>query len=468
MTMTRAAGSALGLAAMLGLAALSLLDACRSRPSASAIAPDGGNAGEVPWDDAGRAYALRPARCRPTEDGVVIDEGRAADVEIGDAVATAEGYAVGLVHRTSAGRVAAIASVSRPGSGVDAGSRHSAPRVIDLGPTIGDAPPPRLALRGTNLVAAAYRRSNAGESNQAGGHGGPPRDLVLYGILADGQALPFLTVAQQRDDSLAFDLAFAGLAGLVVWDEATAASRGVVRAVDVRSEPPTSGAPHDVSPPESDAELPRIVPSGPGFLVLWIARRPEPSRGPDAAEPEATGEPRSFGWIELVRVDERGAPLGPVRLLTPRTGHVSAYDVETLADPARTLLVVARDDGEGTDGSGGALLRVRVVSGDTVEPPVEFSTDGLGRGAPTLVDGPSSYLSWVGPQEQARLLPLDGTGAPIAPPSAEDAFDDARPLRVLEGTQGGGDPVELLVATPSGQPFKLRDFRCTRASTRER
>ncbi len=466
--MTRPGGSALGLAAIL---ALSSLDACRSRPSGSSAPSDGGSA-DTPSDDAGRASMLRPARCRPTETGVVLDDGRAADVEIGDAVATADGYAVGLVHRTSAGRVAALVSVSRPGSGPDAGYGRPAPRVLDLAPTIGDAPPPRLALRGASLVAAAYRRPHAGDSNEAAATHSGTRELVLYGITADAQAQPFLTVAQQRDDSLAFDIAFSGLPGIVVWDEATAASRGVVRAVDVRAEPGSSGVPHDVSPPESDAELPRVVPRGPDFLVLWIARRLESPRGSDASEPEATGEPRSFGWLELVRVDERGMPLGPVRLLTPKSGHVSAYDVELLPDPARTLLVVARDDGEGSDGSGGVLLRVR-VTGDTAEPPIEFSTDGLGRGPPTFVDGPGSYLSWVGPEEQARLLPLDATGAPIGPASAEDAFDDARPLRVLDGSQGSPapqpapaqaarGPVEMLVATPSGQPFKLRNFMCAR------
>ena len=67
----------------------------------------------------------------------------------------------------------------------------------------------------------------------------------------------------------------------------------------------------------------------------------------------------------MVHVDGQGAAIGPVRRLTSPAGHVSAYDVEARDPPAGSatpsILVVARDDGEAVDGSGGALLRVRVT-----------------------------------------------------------------------------------------------------------
>jgi hypothetical protein len=316
-----------------------------------------------------------------------------------------------------------------------------------------------------DLVAAAYLRGGGpGEHTAA-------RQLALVALSPSAASAPppFLVVPQQHDDSLGFDLAFVGSAGVVVWDEGAAPGRGVIRAMSLDAG--IAGA-HDISPAESDAELPRIVPlegplDGPnrsGFVALWIARKAEPARS-DADEPEVTGEPRSFGWLESARLDAHGAVLGRARSLTPPSGHVSAYDVVALAAPERALLVVARDDGESVDGSGGALVRVRIV-GDVPEPPVEYPSDGLGRGAPVLVEGPSSFLGWIGPGEQGRLLALDPSGAPLGPPSAEDALDDARPLRTLDAPASvppaGRAAARLLVAASSGAGAALRVLLCRR------
>jgi hypothetical protein len=413
---------------------------------------------------AGDAQALLPppallgARCRALAEPIAIDEGNGVDVEVGDAVATPGAYALGAVHRTAAGRVAAVMSVSRA---LDAASRRDAsidnPRWLDLAPTLGDAPPPRLVVRAgmADLVAAAYVRG--------GVDGGAARSLALFSLspaASPGVApAPFLVVPQQHDDSFAFDLAFAGPAGVVVWDEGAAPSRGVIRALSLDADAGAVAA-HDVSPAESDAENPRVVPDGSGFRVIWIARKAEVGRAADGAEPETPGEPRTLGWLESVRLDAHGAASGPVRTLTPASGHVSAYDVAPLAAPDRALLVVARDDGESVDGSGGALVRVRIVD-DVPEPPVEFQSDGLGRGAPALAEGPSSFLAWVGPGEQGRLLALDRSGAPLGPPSAEETLNDARPLRVLEAS-GSEGLARMLVAASSGVSTALRVVVCQR------
>jgi hypothetical protein len=229
------------------------------------------------------------------------------------------------------------------------------------------------------------------------------------------------------------------------------------------------------------------VPDCNWFAVVWIARRPEAGAASDGSATEATGEARSYGWLEMVAVDARGEAIGPVRRLTAPGGHVSAYDVESRALPegAGPVLLVVRDDGEATDGSGGSLLRVR-VTGDVVEPPVAVVTDGLGRGAPGFVLGvdakapsatggappPALALAWIGKDEQARLLPLDATGAPAAAPSVEDALDDARALLFtggLAGARSGGPQAlgigaarDVLVATPSDSAAQLRIFACSR------
>jgi hypothetical protein len=185
---------------------------------------------------------------------------------------------------------------------------------------------------------------------------------------------------------------------------------------------------------------------------------------------EAVGEPRTYAWLEMVAVDARGAPAGPVRRLTPTSGHVSSFDLLLLrGSPKLPLLVVARDDGEAIDGTGGALLRIRAGE-DGAEAPLDLPSDGLGRGAPALVGGGGTgtgvgadaaeepWLAWAGGDEGLRLLPLDEAGTPVGPvarPSIEDAVGAVRPLLVLARgadvtNAAGGDPAarEMLVARP--------------------
>jgi hypothetical protein len=440
------------LGALAATVSLCALSACH-RSSSDNAAPAPEAAADIGAD---AEPAVLPARCHRTDTALAFDESRGLDdLEIGDAISYPGGYAVGLVHRAAAaGRVAAVALLGRDLKSV---------KVVDLGPTLGDAPPPRIGWRPPELVAAAYARSS--------GAGETARETALYTISADAATASPFVVSQERDDSLAFDLGFDSKAGLLVWDEATSASRGIVKAAVFSRD--QAAASRTISPPESDAELPRVVPQGSGFVVLWIARRPEPASEVDASGAEATGEPRTFGWLEMVAVDEQGAPVGSVRRLTPPSGHVSAFDVEARSFGAAgpLLVVVARDDGEVVDGSGGALLRVR-VRGDVIEPTVGFAIDGLGRGAPTFVSSanPASpfALAWVGREEQFRFLPLDGSGTPTEAPSAEDAMDEARPLLFIgaSATEPLGPASLVLVATPSDAQHPLRAFACAFARGR--
>lgn len=412
-----------------GLALLGLLSlvACRKGTGSAAVA-DAGPSAISSSSEAGAAQpAVVPARCKATGAGVaLVDAGGADDLEIGDAVAVADGWAVGVVHRVGPSRTAAIAFLTADATGV---------RLVDLAPTLGDAPPPHLALRGQELLAADYVLSKRTDA----------RELALYAVPRAGEPKLVATIPQQRDDSLAFDLA----PGVVVWDEASAgpSPRGVIRAVELLSADQGAGPAHDVSPPDSDAEMPRIAPAARGYTVFWLARRPEAqTTDAAAASGEAVGEVRAYSWVESSGT--------PVHRLTSATGHVSAYDVEPLS--GEDALVVARDDGESVDGSGGALLRVRVRAGGA-DPPLALPGDGLGRGAPVFVDGPAAWLSWIGPHEAARLLPLDANGAPVGPPSAEPELDDARPLAFLQGSP----PVKVLAAAPADAVAQLRVLACS-------
>jgi hypothetical protein len=431
--------------------------------------------------------AVLAARCRSTGQGVALEEqGGPDDLEIGDGLAYADGYAVSFVHSTrGAGPVAAIVLLDSEAGGA---------RIVDLGKTLGDAPPPRLALCRNELVAAALGRAGVDLHREGGADG--QRDLTVYLVNRPMAERTALVIRQHRDESMAIDLACAGGAGLAVWDETTAgvragSARGVVRGARFEIGQRAVRT-LDVSPAESDAETPRVVRAGSGFFVVWLARRPEspppsggatmtppPSGGATMSPPpsggatmtppqssdasaaiEATGEARAYGWLEMLALDADANPVGTVRRLTSATGHVSAYDVESRFDALDLgsrgegeVWLVARDDGEAADGAGGVLLRVRARAGGA-EAPVVVPTDGLGRGAPAFVEGREPWLAWVGPHERLRLLPLDRSGESVAAPSAEDGLDEARPL--LSHVAGG-----MLVAAPSGVP-QLRVFNCQR------
>lgn len=422
------------------LAALLSVAGCRrAAPHADEPpTPEAGSAESAALDGA----ALRPPRCDRGARALALPgaDGGAGALEVGDAVAAFGGHAVAMVHRGPAGApLAAVALVNRA---------RAVPRVVNLGPTLGDAPPPRLALADDVLLAAAY--DGPGRSDA--------RDLAVHALRGDGTATTRWHLAQQRDDSLAYDLAAGRSATVVVWDEASRAARGVIRAAVLVAGDPEGHA-RDLSPSASDAESPRVAATAAGFVAFWIARQAEGEEREDASPNEITGEAQSYGWLESLALDEHGNPSGAVRLLTPSRGHVSAYDVLALGRGA-SVLVVARDDGEAVDGSGGALLRVH-VDGDHVEPVLAFPTDGLGRGAPELVDARPPWLAWVGPNERLRLVPLDESGAPAGPASAEEAMNDARPL-VGAGTAGTGPNVALLTASPDNPAAQLREFSCAR------
>jgi hypothetical protein len=121
------------------------------------------------------------------------------------------------------------------------------------------------------------------------------------------------------------------------------------------------------------------------------------------------------------------------------------------------LVVVARDDGEATDGSGGALLRVR-ARGGAVDPVESIEVAGVGRGAPAFVDGSPPWLSWLGHDEQLRLLPLDETGAQGGLASSEGALSEARPLAAWPSSAAA--VARWLIATPSDPSGPFRVVEC--------
>ena len=420
------------------LSAAIVVTACHRAPPSPAVA-EAGDSTPAPEASSQPKPAVVPARCKTTEVGFPLDDGRALDdLEIGDALAYPGGIVIDIVHRSAAGRVAALAMLPPDASSI---------RVRDLGPTLGDAPPPRVAVRGADLLAASYVLGKRPDS----------REIDVVAISPSGDVRPAGAVIEQRDDSLAFDVA----PGLIVWDEASAPSRrGVIRAAELTADGHAAPG-RDVSPADSDAEAPRVVPRGSGYLVFWIARRPESVATADASE--ITGEAPANSWLEVIATDGHGQATGPVRRLTPASGHVTAFDVapqQGLPGSRPEVLAVARDDGEAVDGSGGGILRLRVHD-DGQDPPVAYTTDGLGRGAPGFVDATPPWLTWVALREETRVLPLDGTGAPLALPSGEPELDDGRPLALLDVGKDAKGSRRMLAAMPADPSLQLRVLTCT-------
>jgi hypothetical protein len=161
-------------AAVLAAASLAIAPACRQAPvtgersgpgvAASTVVAAGGGGGTTAAAEGGLdASVLRTARCSMgppvlSADGAGAPLGSAADLEIGDAVPFDAGYAIGVVHRTAAGRTAALALVDADGARA---------QVVDLGVTPGDAPPTRAARWGGGVLAASYDLPSAGAAGKS-------------------------------------------------------------------------------------------------------------------------------------------------------------------------------------------------------------------------------------------------------------------------------------------------------------
>jgi hypothetical protein len=387
------------------------------------------------------------------------DAGQKDDIEIGDALGYEGGFAVAFASRVGTVRKASVALFEPEAAGPG--------RIVELGRVLDDAPAPLLARRSEDVLAAVFSLPSSHP------HDDRKRELSIYSVTHD-RAIVVASFAKAADDSMASDIASDGHDAFVVWDEVSpgiagatqspgipgaigpAVARGVIRGAPVTLGEPKI-APRDLSPAESDAEDPRVVADSGGYSVLWLARSPADAAPSDASE--VTGEGRAFGWLQRVEIDPMGAPRGPVRDLTPRSGHVSAYDARVFGDGG-ALVVFARDDGEPTDGSGGALLRVR-SRGGAIEPAQTLEVGGVAHGAPSFIEGKPPWLTWVGHDEQLRLLPLDETGSPSGLPSAEDALSEARPLEVWSSPSSALG--RWLIATPSDPSGPLRSVECALA-----
>jgi hypothetical protein len=387
---------------------------------------------------------LAPSRCVELAPAVVLSDVAKGAIDFGDAAIDASGLvAIGVV-RAKDGGGERIASVVTFALGGDGGPVR--PALVDLGPSLGDDPPPRPFVLDHVLHAARTETSRDGRRMLVAALGA----IEASGALAASPRQEFARFAQTKDESLAFDVASEGSSGLVVWDD-DEAGRGVVRVARVPPAPSArdAGSPAAfgvVSPATTDGEAPRVLadPSaGGGAWIAWIARKPELDAGATESAGhfvESPAEAREGRWVEVARVDDRGALRAAVTRLSP--GRVSDFDLRRAEGGVDVLM---RDEEGVTEARGAKLVRQHVAfdprapahdagAALAIDPPSVLVTEGVGGADPIVIDdGAAGLLAFVDVAERARIVPIARPGAPAAGAidagaSAEPTFEGGRVL----------------------------------------
>ncbi|WP_437590072.1 hypothetical protein [Sorangium sp. So ce1000] len=386
-------------------------------------------------------------------------------VEVGRGTTFSGGFAVGAQREAEGGTVALVATLSADGA---------QGKLVRLARSRGDMDPPVVAGAGGAILAAMLEPNAGGRAIKVARVEG---DHVTWGA----------ELAEGRDESLALDIAVSGERAVIVWDDVTQdgkRSRIMLASSDVSTLRSVTSA-RPVSPPSTDAEMPRVLGRPGGYWLAYIARAEEPTR--KAAEKKddgdedtaAAGETIAHQWIEVVPLDATGALAAAPRAVTPKKGHVLAYDL-TLGDDDG-LILAFRDDDTPSGSIGGRISATLVRLGGASEPRVLVGGDrdqdappeaalGLGAGVPALLPGVRGPGS--GGQDPAKTA---GAGAAawlaIANASGPTQLAALNARGELEGelraepTLGRGEPIAasteaLLVAHPAGKAMKLALLRC--------
>ena len=376
-------------------------------------------------------------RCKLEESGVTFgDVGDRRSLVIGDAIPSKNGFSVGLVHSPATVPQALVARV------VD--RKLSEQWIIAKGTEIvADAPPP-IPLIGRDAVYAAYlaRDAEAGASRR-------------IEVMKSGVATAIASFRVQSADSLSFDATISNDASrlALAWDDDAPKDGGIrVAVIPLLAVSPV--LPRVVSDGVQDVDAPRLAArANGGWWAAWLARREEsPDAGPRV---EVPGEARAFTWVEIVALDDSGAPVGPVRRLTAPAGHVASFDLAPRAHGE--LDVFARDETQAHEGEGGRILHI-VVHDASVDEPVIVAT-GAGRGAVDLVSGATgaAWLVYVDAQDHPRLVPLGESRMPAGPATLEDELDGARLLVITSSDS----LTRFAAAVPASDGPVFREVTCS-------
>ena len=413
-------------------------------------------------EGAGEGFVIgEPPKTRPEaadagDDGPEDDNSPFA-IEIGSGTTYDKGFALGALRDSEGGTQAMLATVDVDGKNG---------KLVKLARARSDLDPPVVTGAGASVLVAMLEPNAGGRAVKIAKVTG---DDVAWGPeFAEGK--DEVDGPRSRRERRA--------RRAVTWDDLT--EGGKVSAVFLASFDVANlggvTAPRVVSSTKIDADSPRLVARPGGFWLGWLARGdaepPKKPKGKDKDKPKdkakekaaadenseevdtdtPAGEEIKHGWVEVVPLDESGAPRAAPRADTPKRGHVQAFDMKIGAGDA--ALVAYRDDDTPTGSSGGRLGAVLVKPDGAVEPhPYKDEVSALG--APTILPG---WLALSGLNGRTYLAALAPNGALLEPLEIEPVFGNGQPRAAKDGT--------ILVARPVGKSMRLAPLKCSPPAAR--
>ena len=360
-------------------------------------------------------------------DGPPEDQLAPFAVEVGRGAAFDGGFAVAAMRQAEGGTVAMVATLGADGSGG---------KLLRLARSRGDLEPPVVTGIGGALLVAMLEPNAGGRAIKIARVEG---EHVTWGA----------ELSEGRDESLALDAAASGDRAVIVWDDVTRDgkwSRIMMASVEAGSLRSIT-SPRPISPPKIDGEMPRVAPRPGGYWLAYVARSEEGAKRKKKDEDEeSAGEMIGHQWIEVAPLDETGSPTAVPRPVTPRDGHILAFDLTPGDDGG--AIVAYRDDDTPSGSSGGRVSVVSIGLGGIGQPRV-IAEEEVGSGVPTLVPGWIAVANVSGP---TLLAAMGGNG---------ELLDDL----VVEGAMGSAEPIAaskgaVLLARPAGTAVKLEVLRC--------
>lgn len=410
--------------------------------------------------DAAAAAPSQPPRCtEPDQPGLMVGEAPKARpqqpepapgdpepepddelapfaVEIGEATVFDGGFAAGTLRDAEGGTVAMVAFLGADGSGG---------KLVRLGRSRGDMEAPVVAGAGKSVLAAMVEPNAGGRAIKiARIHG----DEVTWGP----------ELSEGRDESLAVDVSVSGARALVAWDDVSKDhDRGTVLVASFDTETMRSvTTARPVTGEGIDADSPRLARRPGGWWLAYVARietkvaepKGKPKEQADDDESEARGgQTIEHAWLEVVPLDENAAPIGAAQRVTPRDGHVLAFDIEGGDDGS--VLAAWRDDDTPTGSSGGTVSLARVAAGGGAANIQVIADEGVGTGVPSLLPG---WVAVSGVSGAKRLAAMRADGTLIDALVPEAALGNAEPVAAREG--------KLLLVRHLGRAVKLTVASC--------
>ena len=394
------------------------------------------------------------------------EEGEANDIalpfspEVGSAAAFDGGFAVGALLPSKAGATAVVVMLSPGGNPV---------RKLELGVVHGDVPPPRVAASGASLVVAV---------SEGAPHGSLARlsRIDVKDAMTPAAVTPGAVIPQGAGDSEAMALEIGKKSALLAWDEWDAkAGHEVIKAVSFAPSSPEKAAPPVVvSAKDVDAEAPRLARRASGFWAAWIVTAHPPHPTPATAKPlpmpeddkrEKAGTPESPEpqYIELAPLDADGALAGKPLAVSPKSGHVAAFDLAATKDDG--ALVVWRDAVTRDEQTPGGTVRLALVRADGSVEPRALVEEDVGSGVPLLlpddapVAGTAAFMAVAGDNGAVRLASLDESGRGKDALALDSELGVATPLAARGGVlfvarpHGGGVDLSLLACSAGAAPL---------------